>query len=185
MIFVTDDAKEDWWRIHEGKKISPRPELVEEMESTAGVIFYMYSSEKFMDYAEQFLNLPHQQEITEEVRDIRLQNEEEQLEKIQNFKRVKELAQQAQTMVSVNHNSDKLLQPITITDPALLQSLIIFDAEFMEKMLQLGNINLAFSKSINSSYIDALKYLSATKESTSFNNNPQEDIDSTSNQESS
>ncbi|BAZ86876.1 hypothetical protein NIES806_30930 [Dolichospermum compactum NIES-806] len=37
IIFVTDDDKEDWWLESGGKTISPRPELVQEMLTEAGV----------------------------------------------------------------------------------------------------------------------------------------------------
>ncbi|MBE9201108.1 MULTISPECIES: PIN domain-containing protein [unclassified Nodularia (in: cyanobacteria)] len=74
IIFVTDDKKEDWWLEHNGKTISPRPELVQEMLTEAGVKFYMYQSDKFLEYAEDFLKLPEQPEVIEEAREIREQN---------------------------------------------------------------------------------------------------------------
>lgn len=188
LIFVTDDAKEDWWRMHEGKKTSPRPELVEEMQSTAGIIFYMYSSERFMNYAEQFLNLPHQQEIIEEVRDIRLQNEEEQLEKIRTLKHVKELTQQAKAIASVNYNLDALLQPLTRIDPAILKIALqsaTIGPSIMKEALQLLKIDQVFFNSVSKTSLDALKHAIDIRETRYFNNNPQKDIDSTSNQESS
>lgn len=72
LIFITDDMKEDWWLEHEGKIISPRPELIQEMSFEAGVQFYMYSTDRFMEYAESFLKLPEQEEAIEEAREIRL-----------------------------------------------------------------------------------------------------------------
>lgn len=75
LIFVTDDAKEDWWWEHQGETLGPRPELVKEMLSIASVRFYMYSSDRFLKYAEEFLNLPHKQEVIDEAREIRYQNE--------------------------------------------------------------------------------------------------------------
>lgn len=74
LIFITDDMKEDWWLEHEGKIISPRPELIQEMSFEAGVQFYMYPTDRFMDYAESFLKLPDQQEAIEEAREIRIQD---------------------------------------------------------------------------------------------------------------
>jgi hypothetical protein len=140
LIFVTDDAKEDWWRMHEGKKISPRPELVEEMQSRAGVFFYMYSSDNFMNYADKFLNLPYQQEIIEEVRDIRLKNEEEQLKRIQTFNRAKELAHQAAAIPGLH-----ALESLTKIDPAtlkvLLQPVANIDPVILENALQLKKLN--------------------------------------------
>lgn len=49
IIFITDEKKEDWWwKTKNGKVISPRPELVEEMFSIAGVDFLMYSLNSFL-----------------------------------------------------------------------------------------------------------------------------------------
>ncbi len=55
IIFVTDDRKDDWWRMAEGKIIGPRPELVHEIFGEAGVLFYMYPSDRFMHFAEDYL----------------------------------------------------------------------------------------------------------------------------------
>ncbi|MFN6502184.1 MAG: PIN domain-containing protein [Nostoc sp. DedQUE01] len=73
VVFVTDDTKEDWWLEYEGKIISPRPELAQEMLAEAGVKFYMYSTDRFMKYAENFLKLPEQPESIEEAREIMIQ----------------------------------------------------------------------------------------------------------------
>ena len=49
LILVTDDRKEDWWRIQriagesKARTIGPRPELINEYRSTCEQPFYMYS----------------------------------------------------------------------------------------------------------------------------------------------
>jgi hypothetical protein len=57
VIFVTGDAKEDWWLEHHGATIGPRPELRQEMMAAAGVSFYMYTTPRFLEFAKQFLGL--------------------------------------------------------------------------------------------------------------------------------
>jgi hypothetical protein len=57
LIFVTRDTKEDWWLEHNGDTIGPRPELVQEMMVSAGVRFYMYTTPRFLEFAQQFLDL--------------------------------------------------------------------------------------------------------------------------------
>lgn len=57
LIFVTADAKEDWWLQHKGETFGPRPELRQEMMSAAGVDFYMYTTPRFLEFAKQFLAL--------------------------------------------------------------------------------------------------------------------------------
>ncbi|MBD2279163.1 DUF4935 domain-containing protein [Aphanizomenon flos-aquae FACHB-1040] len=76
IIFVTDDDKEDWWLENGRKTISPRPELVQEMLTEAGVGFYMYSADRFLDYAQKFLELSEQPEVIEEAREIREQEKD-------------------------------------------------------------------------------------------------------------
>lgn len=71
IIFVTDDNKEDWWKEHKGKTISPRPELIQEMKVKAQVDFWMYTGDRFLEYAEKYLELPKQPNVVEEAQDIR------------------------------------------------------------------------------------------------------------------
>lgn len=74
LIFVTDDQKEDWWLKHQGKTIGVRPELVQEMVEKAGVNLYLYTGDKFLEYASSFLKLTEQPEAIEEAREVRFQS---------------------------------------------------------------------------------------------------------------
>lgn len=52
VIFISDDAKEDWWWLHRGRKLGPRPELVEEFrEATDGQEFLIYEFTNFLRVA--------------------------------------------------------------------------------------------------------------------------------------
>jgi predicted nucleic acid-binding protein len=53
VIFVTDDAKEDWWLITGEERIGPRPELVQEFRAETGNNIYVYSSDQFAKYAKE------------------------------------------------------------------------------------------------------------------------------------
>lgn len=76
IIFVTDDAKEDWWlkfKIEGGKTIGPRPELIEEARRVGGIEhFYMYSSDIFLERAAEFLKVEDAtiSDMVAEVRDL-------------------------------------------------------------------------------------------------------------------
>ncbi len=74
LIFITDDDKEDWWLKRKGKTISPQPELVQEIFLEASVQFHMYTTDKFMEYAEEYLYLTKQQEAIDEAKEIRIQD---------------------------------------------------------------------------------------------------------------
>ncbi len=51
IIFVTDDAKSDWWHIHHGKKLGPHPHLVEEFLAATGQQFHIYELPQFLRYS--------------------------------------------------------------------------------------------------------------------------------------
>jgi predicted nucleic acid-binding Zn-ribbon protein len=51
VIFISDDVKEDWWWIHRGRKMGPRPELIEEFRAEAGQDFHIYEFSQFLRFA--------------------------------------------------------------------------------------------------------------------------------------
>jgi len=57
IVFITRDAKEDWWQQHKGETLGARPELAQEMKHKAGVRFYMYTMQRFLEFAQEFLHL--------------------------------------------------------------------------------------------------------------------------------
>jgi hypothetical protein len=77
---VTDDAKEDWWREIRGEKLGPRPELVDEFVAATGggKWFYMYSTEQFLKYAQEYLNADVKPEVIKEAEGIEEQDAEQE-----------------------------------------------------------------------------------------------------------
>lgn len=57
IVFITDDAKEDWWYKKDGETIGPRAELKNEMLRIANADFFMYDSNKFLSMVLQEENL--------------------------------------------------------------------------------------------------------------------------------
>lgn len=51
VVFISDDAKEDWWWIHRGQKRGPRPELVEEFLTHSNQEFHIYEFKQFLRFA--------------------------------------------------------------------------------------------------------------------------------------
>jgi hypothetical protein len=96
VIFITDDDKEDWWWIVDsrGKKtIGPRPELIQEICSKGGVTsFYMYNSERFLEFANTYLKVAVEQESIDQVREI---SKLSHTDRMGNFYNVGAIAEQA------------------------------------------------------------------------------------------
>lgn len=80
IIFVTSDRKEDWWLRFKGKTVSPRPELIKEFQTDAKQSFYMYKSDRFLEYAKDFLNEQIDETVIEEIRELRKSDEHQRLE---------------------------------------------------------------------------------------------------------
>lgn len=53
VIFVTDDAKEDWWLKAGSKTLGPRPELVEEYFEAADERIHLYEPRAFLRFARE------------------------------------------------------------------------------------------------------------------------------------
>ena len=51
VVFISDDAKEDWWWIHRGERLGPRPELVQEFADCSGQSFHIYQFTQFLRVA--------------------------------------------------------------------------------------------------------------------------------------
>jgi len=71
IIVVTNDAKEDWWTKPKGQLFGPRPELRAEFRAEVGGDFYMYSHDRFMKWAADYLAVGVDQESIDEIRDVR------------------------------------------------------------------------------------------------------------------
>jgi predicted nucleic acid-binding protein len=79
LIFVTDDAKEDWWQKVQCRglqTVGPRTELVQEAKSIGGIsTFLMYNPEQFLKYSKEYLNAVVPEEALQEVRQVTLAKE--------------------------------------------------------------------------------------------------------------
>ncbi|SEM56048.1 hypothetical protein SAMN05444354_118162 [Stigmatella aurantiaca] len=75
IIFVTDDAKEDWWLRIGGKTIGPLPTLRNEIHRKAGVLFHMYTGDRFLEQSRKVLRQSVRNETVEEVKQVRVEQE--------------------------------------------------------------------------------------------------------------
>ena len=90
IIFVTDDAKKDWWLKNKNNAIiAPHPFLIKEMRSKSNVDFYMYRSENFMERVKKYLGFDVDksslQEIEKVQNDIRTKHVIENLKHVHNL----------------------------------------------------------------------------------------------------
>lgn len=74
-IFITDDSKDDWWNniTKENKQtqnVGPRIELLKEFKDKTGMLFYMYSAEKFIEYSKTYLKTEVKQKTIDEVKEL-------------------------------------------------------------------------------------------------------------------
>ncbi|ABG82494.1 PIN-like domain-containing protein [Clostridium perfringens] len=73
IIYITDDRKEDWIEIIEGKKIGPRKELLNEFyRSTDGNIIYIYNTYSFLEAFNKYINTENNigKDVMDEIKDL-------------------------------------------------------------------------------------------------------------------
>lgn len=78
IIFITSEKKEDWWHIHEGKTVGPRPELINEFSKKTKYFFYMYHTNNFLENATNYLNSKIESSVIDEIKRVSI---EESIEK--------------------------------------------------------------------------------------------------------
>lgn len=75
LIFVTDDAKEDWWLLRgDNAAFTPRPELIEEFRRETGREILIYSFLKFLKHGRRQLNFKVSSDAEDETKSIRTKN---------------------------------------------------------------------------------------------------------------
>lgn len=79
VLFITDDAKEDWWRRERGKTIGPRPELIREFKNHTGRQVHFYSPQQFLERARDKFDANISQSTYDEVENLSAQHESDRL----------------------------------------------------------------------------------------------------------
>lgn len=71
IFLITGDLKSDWWWIEGEKRMGgPHPVLINEIHSKAGVAFYMYPPNMFLEEAQKYLKKKIDEKAVEEIRKI-------------------------------------------------------------------------------------------------------------------
>lgn len=72
VILISDERKEDWiWKLKNGKTIGPRQELIEEMKTFSGKNFHIYSSERFLNFGQMYLEENVNDKAIQEIENIK------------------------------------------------------------------------------------------------------------------
>lgn len=81
-IFVTDDAKEDWWRIVRGQTVGPRVELVDEYFNASKARIHFYGPEQFLRFAKERFSAVVSDESIGEVEAVSRRDSDDHLRSI-------------------------------------------------------------------------------------------------------
>ncbi|MGG0552509.1 PIN-like domain-containing protein [Priestia aryabhattai] len=76
IVFITDDSKEDWWNIINGRTIGPRYELINEFTFQTQQRLIMYNTQRFMNFASSFLESTLSEKAIEEMQKLTEANED-------------------------------------------------------------------------------------------------------------
>ncbi len=126
VIFISDDAKEDWWWIHKGRKLGPRPELVEEFHAGSDQDFHIYEFGQFLRFAAE--RFPEIQAGVDQV-EKSLQDDErarrkqsEVAEAIETRAKLRELEDERDQIVAVLSGAPGASVPAAPVDRAALRA---------------------------------------------------------------
>ncbi|WP_139195033.1 PIN-like domain-containing protein [Curtobacterium sp. MCBA15_001] len=75
VIFVTDDAKEDWWLIERGQTQGARPELIDEYWAAAERRIHLYEPLQFLKHAKERTQIAVSDNSLDEVQEVSSGNE--------------------------------------------------------------------------------------------------------------
>jgi hypothetical protein len=70
LIFVTDDAKEDWWRIDGGRAQGARTELIDEYFAASEQRLHLYEPLQFLKYAKERTQIAVSDNSLDEVQEV-------------------------------------------------------------------------------------------------------------------
>lgn len=71
VILISDDAKEDWIQSIRGEKKGAHPELINEFKrETNNKFFYLYNSEQFIKYAQEYLEIEKEGNFEKAIEEI-------------------------------------------------------------------------------------------------------------------
>lgn len=70
IILITGDVKEDWFLLHSGKTLGPRPELIHEFKRETNKLFYAYPTNQFLEFSNQYLNSNINKLVIDEVEKV-------------------------------------------------------------------------------------------------------------------
>ncbi|WP_205650005.1 PIN-like domain-containing protein [Agrobacterium sp. RS6] len=126
VIFISDDAKEDWWWIHKGRKLGPRPELIEEFQAGSDQEFHIYEFGQFLRFAgARFPEIKAgvdqvEKSLQDDVRARKKQNEA--AEAIETRAKVRELEDERDQIVAALSGASG---PVALPDRAALRARLV------------------------------------------------------------
>ncbi|WP_100802575.1 PIN-like domain-containing protein [Ulvibacter sp. MAR_2010_11] len=84
IILISDERKEDWiWKLKNGKTIGPRQELLEEMKTFSGKDFHIYSTERFLNFGQMYLQENVNDKAIKEIENIKKSDLDAQIRELQ------------------------------------------------------------------------------------------------------
>ena len=102
VLFISTDVKEDWVRSQCGFSIGPRPELVREMQDSAGVKYHHLPLAIFLSRAADVLKVHVSQDTIDQVKDRSAATERRRL-KSEIMRRRDALEASEQSMIEMQH----------------------------------------------------------------------------------
>lgn len=140
VIFISDDVKEDWWWIHKGRKLGPRPELIEEFKAESGQDFHIYEFSQFLRFAAE--RYPEIKENVGQVEESLLADEEAKRRLDEqargNAERLRQLEDERDQIVGVLSGAPGIPRDAKVSDRSTLRNRL---SEINDEIAALAGLN--------------------------------------------
>ncbi len=151
-IFITDDLKEDWWRIEDDQRLGPHPELIREFTQETQQTCHIYSGDSFIEKAKIHIQ---QAKVSEEtIREVREAAEDrrksllkahdlivskhflEQISRLEELQATSEARQKRMDEFVVNASNFEALEKMAIVARALQNNPTVAVANKLRKFVE-------------------------------------------------
>jgi DNA-binding CsgD family transcriptional regulator len=163
IILISDERKEDWiWKLKNGKTIGPRQELIEEMKTFSGKDFHIYSSERFINFGQMYLQENVNDKAIQEIESIKKSDLEAQVRRLEKLSK-SAILKSKQRRELLNHRIEKHLEQLTPREADVFRlnmGIGSQDAMSLREIAELFDLSPSKIQMIRNSAVEKLRKIS-------------------------
>jgi RNA polymerase sigma factor (sigma-70 family) len=163
IILISDERKEDWiWKLKNGKSIGPRQELIEEMKTFSGENFHIYSSERFLNFGQMYLQENVNDKAIQEIESIKRFDFDTQVRELEKLSE-RTILDSKERQKALNERIETFLEQLSPREADVFRlhmGIGSQDAMPLKEIAELFNLSPQMVYKIKNSAVDKLRKIS-------------------------